>query len=74
MRLFRFSVLEALLNAAGCDVVAASAANWLTARSEPIEPVNDALWEMLLRWELRACRQPGALEGGTHIVAVARRR
>jgi SAM-dependent methyltransferase len=74
MRLFRYSELEALLNAAGCEVVAASAANCLTARIEPIEPMNDALWEMLLGWELRACREPGALDGGTHIVAVARRR
>ncbi len=74
MRLFTFSELEAVLSRAGCEVVAGSAANCLTAQTGAIEPMDDALWEMLLSWELRACRERAALDGGTHIVAVARRR
>ena len=74
MRLFTYSELEQVLRRAGGEVVAASAANCLTARTGAIEPMDDALWEMLLRWELRACRERGALDGGTHIIAVAQRR
>ena len=30
-------------------------------------------WDMFLRWELDYCREPGAIDAGTHIIAVARR-
>ena len=72
MHLFTFSELRDLLESAGCEIAAASASNYLTAQSQAIEPMNDELWEMLVEWELRACRQPGAVDGGTHIIAVGR--
>jgi hypothetical protein len=28
---------------------------------------------MLANWDLAACREPGAVDGGTHIVAFGRR-
>jgi SAM-dependent methyltransferase len=72
-RMFRYAELEALLERAGWGVADASASSFLTARLEPIEPMSEALWEMLLAWELDACREPGALDGGTHIIVAARR-
>jgi hypothetical protein len=30
------------------------------------------MWERFLAWEVRACREPGALDAGTHILAVRR--
>ncbi|HEX8597672.1 MAG TPA: class I SAM-dependent methyltransferase [Chloroflexia bacterium] len=74
--MFRWSELEALLRAHHCEIVAASASNYLSlhnketaqqARSDP------QLWQTLLAWELDYCKEPGALDGGTHIIAVVRR-
>jgi SAM-dependent methyltransferase len=72
MRLYTAAELRDLLASAGCEVIAMSASNWITAQQ--IEaPLTDEVWELLLRWELVACREPGALDGGTHILAAARR-
>jgi len=30
------------------------------------------MWASFLQWETHACAQPGALDGGTHIIAVFR--
>jgi hypothetical protein len=65
-RLYRWSDLEALLARHSCRLVMASAANFLS--------VNNQDWdERFLEVEIEACRQPGALDGGTHIVAVVER-
>jgi hypothetical protein len=68
MRLYRWRELEALIAGAGCRVVAASAANQLSLNNELFDP--DSAW---LEVELELCREPGALDGGTHVVAVAER-
>jgi SAM-dependent methyltransferase len=75
-RMYRWAEFEALLRRHSCTIVAASAANFLSvdhhdALSE-IE-ADPVLWEKFLGWEQEACRQPGALDGGTHIIAVVRR-
>jgi SAM-dependent methyltransferase len=66
LRLYRWSSLEQLLGRHPCRVIAASAANFLSAGT-------DAWDERFLEIELQACREPGALDGGTHIVAVLER-
>ena len=66
LRLYRWSSLEQLLGRHPCRVITASAANFLSAR-------NDAWDERFLEIELQACREPGALDGGTHIVVVLER-
>jgi SAM-dependent methyltransferase len=76
MHLFRSDELMALLAQQGGDVVAASAANFLSPGHRAfLESVMDRpeIWEAVLRAEVEACRQPGALDGGTHLIAVARR-
>jgi len=66
LRMYRWSSLERLLERHPCRVITASAANFLSAR-------NDAWDERLLEIEIQACREPGALDGGTHIVVVLER-
>jgi SAM-dependent methyltransferase len=74
--MFRWSEFEALLRAHGCEIVAASASNFLTLQN--VEAVQSAMadpqtWQAILAWELDFCKEPGALDGGTHIIAVVRR-
>jgi SAM-dependent methyltransferase len=74
-RYYTWASLQSLLAQHPCDVVAAAAANFLAIGNNEavIEPVvqDPQLWEAYLAWEVACCRQPGALDGGTHIIAVA---
>jgi len=75
MHLYTWSELVALLSRRGCEIVAASAANFLSiGNDETCERwlADPAMWERLLEWEVRACAEQGALDGGTHIIAVIR--
>ncbi len=74
--MYRWAELEALLKRHACVVVAASAANCLSLnQDEALGDLIDApvLWPTFLRWEREFCREPGALDGGTHIIAVVQR-
>ena len=65
-RLYRWSDLERLFSEQQCRVVAASASNFLS--------VNNEHWDdRFLELEIEACREQGALDAGTHIVAVLER-
>ncbi len=66
LRLYRWSDLERLLVGHPCRILAASAANFLSVRNESWD-------DRFLEYEIAACREPGALDGGTHIVAVVKR-
>ena len=75
VHLFSWAELRALLERHDCDVVVASAANFLSIG-------NDEVCERWLAgsrdvgslpgWEVASCAQPGAIDGGTHIIAVVR--
>ncbi len=65
-RLYRWSDLERLLAAHPCRVVTTSASNFLSVSNESWD-------DRFLEYEIEACREPGALDGGTHIVAVVER-
>lgn len=76
--MFTWAELKALLERHACTVEAGAASNYLMTNLagdglRSIMESEPALWEMLLRWELDFCSQPGAVDGGTHIIAVARR-
>ncbi len=74
--MYRWSELEQLLLEHGCGIVAASASGFLSLADEETLRVAHSrldLWESLLAWERSYCREPGALDGGTHIIAVARK-
>jgi len=77
LHFYRSHELRTLLKRHGGDVVAMSASNFLAVGHDALltgTVEEEALWEALLRWELEFCQQPGALDGGTHLIAVARRR
>jgi SAM-dependent methyltransferase len=75
--MYRWQELRALLDRHPCKLVDASAANYLSAQgSEALSEIegDPVLWERFLRWELEFCREPGALDAGTHIIAVVQPR
>lgn len=65
-RLYRWSDLERLFAEHPCRVVVASAANFLSV-------ANEAWDDRFLDLEVEVCREAGALDGGTHILAVLER-
>jgi ubiquinone/menaquinone biosynthesis C-methylase UbiE len=75
-RMFTSEQLSRLINDAGGAMIAASASNWL-ALADP-ETVagflrSPARRGPFLDWEERMCREPGAVDGGTHLLFAARR-
>lgn len=76
LRYYTWQSLEALLARHPGDVVAAAASNFLAIANEALlEPLlgDPERWEAYLRWEVECCRQAGALDGGTHLIAVVRK-
>lgn len=70
--MFRWSELRTLLEPHGA-IVGASAANFVTVgHDDVIAAASPEEQEQVLRWELELCREPGALDAGTHIAAVLR--
>jgi hypothetical protein len=75
--LFGWIELRSLLEQHDCDVVVASAANLLSIGNDEICErwlQDPEMWERFLSWEVTSCAQPGAIDGGTHIIAVVRKR
>ncbi len=31
---------------------------------------DEQMWETFLRWEIDFCKEPGAIDGGMHIIAI----
>lgn len=74
--LYRWSELQALLARHPCAVIAASAANFLAIGNDAaVETLrrDPALWNAYLDWEVAFGAEPGAIDGGTHIIAVVQR-
>jgi SAM-dependent methyltransferase len=78
MHLFTWAELRTLLERHECDIVVASAANFLSiGNDETCERwIRDdpEMWDRFLAWEVASCTEPGAIDGGTHIIAVVRSR
>jgi 2-polyprenyl-3-methyl-5-hydroxy-6-metoxy-1,4-benzoquinol methylase len=76
MHMFRASELQAWLLAAGLEVLATSASGCLSGGwNEKLQQIRSdpQRWQELLRCELEASAEPGALDMGTHLIAVARK-
>ena len=74
--MFRWSELRALLERQAYTIVAASASNYLSVRNEEVLAgvmQDPQLWETFLKWEIDFCKEPGAIDGATHIIAVVQR-
>jgi SAM-dependent methyltransferase len=75
--LFSWAELRALLERHPCDLVVASTANFLSIGNDEVCErwlEDPAMWERFLAWEVDSSAQPGAIDGGTHIIAVVRAR
>jgi SAM-dependent methyltransferase len=74
LHMFTWAELQALLEQHPGTIVAASASNYLSVRDDDLlDGLDEHLWRFFLEEELRACREPGVLDGGTHMIAVLRR-
>ena len=75
-RMFTWEQTQDLVEAAGGEIVAASASNWSSLGSPQalanIE-ADPAWWQRFLDHEEAACAASGALDGGTHLLFAARR-
>ena len=74
--MFRSGELAAFLRSGGLSVELLSASSCLSAVHEDslLEAKADSVkWSQLIRLDIEASRQPGCLDGGTHIIGVARK-
>ncbi len=75
VHLFSWADLRERLDRHPCELVAASASNFLSVGNDEVcerwlqDPV---MWDRFLAWEVDSCAQPGAIDAGTHIIAVIR--
>ena len=69
LKLYRWAELESLLARHPCRLLAASASNYLVVGNEEAFE-QDERW---LELEVAACREPGGLDAGTHIVVALER-
>lgn len=74
-QMFRASHITALVERCGGEVLAMSASNWASLDQPgiltPLESDPDRWWRFLAH-EVAACAEPGALDGGTHLMFAAR--
>jgi SAM-dependent methyltransferase len=76
MHMFTWREVADLIGGKRCELESASASNFLSLQNdETTEAMSQSkeLWNQLLSWELKVCREPGALDGGTHIIFIVRR-
>jgi SAM-dependent methyltransferase len=74
--LYRWSELQALLARHPCAIVAASAANFLAIGNDTaVEALrrDRILWDAYLGWEIAFGAEPGAVDGGSHIIVAAQK-
>ncbi|MEV0613491.1 class I SAM-dependent methyltransferase [Nonomuraea sp. NPDC050404] len=70
-RMFRHRELAELVQDAGGEIVAASASNWATLGDREALAALESdpgRWARFLEHEIAACQEPGAVDGGTHIL------
>jgi SAM-dependent methyltransferase len=75
-QMYRWAEVEALAAGAPGELVTASASNCMSlADPEVVAAIehDPERWRWFLDWEARMCREPGALDGGTHILFAFRR-
>ncbi|HVA53431.1 MAG TPA: methyltransferase domain-containing protein [Acidimicrobiales bacterium] len=75
-QMFRASDIVRLVAACGGEVLALSASNWASLGDEEVLAEFESStgrWASFLKHEVRACGEPGAVDGGTHLLFAARR-
>jgi SAM-dependent methyltransferase len=75
-RLLRSSEVVAIVTACGADLLGVSASNWASLADPDTVAAFEAderRWATFLDHEVEACAEPGAWDGGTHILFAAGR-
>lgn len=75
-QMFLWSEIEAMVRRLAGQPCDASASNFLSAGDQQVVATIEqdaAQWKLLLDWEEKYCREPGALDGGTHLLFAVRR-
>jgi ubiquinone/menaquinone biosynthesis C-methylase UbiE len=73
---YRAAEFRDFVASAGAEVLALSASNCLTSTWKELMVgwrQNERMWRHLIELEIEAAREPGCLDMGTHIIAVARK-
>jgi ubiquinone/menaquinone biosynthesis C-methylase UbiE len=76
-KMYSSTGVEALVTSSGGDLLSMSSSNWASLGDEEVlaELAKDeGSWQNFLEHEIRICREPGALDGGTHLLFAARSR
>lgn len=76
--MYRWSELKEILDNHQVDIVDVSACNFLSTglvREEMLSELmnNPEKWTALLKWELDFSKEPGAIDGGTHMLVVLKK-
>jgi ubiquinone/menaquinone biosynthesis C-methylase UbiE len=74
-QMYRWSELKSLLSRHQCDIIEVSACAYLSNNLHTEEKLREAMekpevWEAFLQWELGFCKEPGAIDAGTHMIVV----
>ncbi len=76
-QMFRSEEIVDLVDACGGEVIAMSASNWASLGDPELLSTLEAdphKWIRFLDKEARVCAEPGAVDGGTHLLFAVRRR
>lgn len=76
--MFRYSEFQEILSKFPIDIIDASASNFLSSGMSNEEflmnlMIDSEKWNMLLKWELDFCKEPGVIDAGTHFIVVFRK-
>jgi SAM-dependent methyltransferase len=74
-QMFRASDIDELVKRSGGEVLAMSASNWASLdKPEALASLESDpdRWRRFLEHEISACSEPGAVDGGTHLLFAAR--
>jgi SAM-dependent methyltransferase len=75
-QMFRSREIPELVTRCGGELLAMSASNWASLEDRDILEELEAdpdRWARFMKHEVAACAEPGALDGGTHLLFAARR-
>lgn len=77
--MYRWSELRALLQKYPCEILEASSCGFLSNSLHTEERLrkemeNPERWKAFLQWELEYCKEPGAIDTGTHMIIVLRKK